>query len=73
MKRNLGIVLIVAAIALGIWGFMQHENKEPDLKLGSLEISADKEKDYPVTLFVVAGLALVVGLVLVGGGKGSPV
>lgn len=72
MKRNLGIVLIMVAVALAIWGFMQHENKEPDVKIGSLEISADKQKDYPVTLFVVAGLALVVGLVAVGGGKGRP-
>jgi hypothetical protein len=69
MKRNAGIVLIVVAIALGVWGFMQHEEKEADVKIGDVEIGVDKGKDYPVTVFVLAGVALVGGLVLMNGKK----
>ena len=43
MKRNVGIILIILGVALGIWAFMSHEDKEADVKIGDLEISADKE------------------------------
>ncbi len=67
MKRTIGIVLILAGVGLGIWGFMRHEEREPDVKIGELEIGVDKGKDYPVTVLVVAGIALVAGLVTVSG------
>jgi hypothetical protein len=62
MKRNIGIILIIVGVALGIWAFASHENKELNVKIGDLEDQRGQEKDYPVTTLVVAGLAVVAGV-----------
>lgn len=71
MKRNTGLVLILVGIALGIWAFMAHEKAEPDVKIGDLEISDHKERDYPVTTLVLAGVAVVLGVAMVAGKKAA--
>lgn len=67
MKRTIGIGLVVLGVALGVWGLMQHEQVEPDIKIGELEIGVEKKKGLPVPLLIGAGVALVAGLVLVAG------
>lgn len=68
MKRTTGILLILLGVGLGIWGFVRRD-REPDVKIGDLEIGV--HKDYPVTVLVVAGVAIIAGVVTVSGRKSA--
>lgn len=65
MKRTIGIALVVLGVALGVWGLMQYEQVEPDIKIGKLEIGAEKQEGPPVTVLVGAAVALVAGIALI--------
>jgi|GEM_PF-670394 len=71
MRRNLGILLLIAGIALGIYGFTKYDRNTADVKIGDIEISAGDRggQQQSYTLFILAGIGIVAGLVMMTGGN----
>ena len=67
MQKSIGLLLIVAAIALGYFGFKNMDEKKADIKIGEVEVTArsseTKEKGY--VLLGASALCLILGVVLV--------
>ena len=66
MKKPLGILLIIGALALGYVGYNKLEDNKTELKLGDLEITAqDKDtKQEAYVYFGLAAVALIAGLMI---------
>jgi uncharacterized membrane protein len=71
MKQTIGIVLIIAALALGYLGYDKMQNSKAGIKIGDLEISAtDKNSNKDAYLYFGLGaICLVGGMVMVSKGK----
>jgi hypothetical protein len=64
MNKIIGIVLVVVGIVFGVLAFQKHDANSADLKIGNLELSAEKKSDSSEYIFWgLAGSALVAGLV----------
>jgi hypothetical protein len=66
MKKILGLVLIVAALALGYFGFTKMQDNKAEIKIGDLELSAtDEGSNQEAYLLMGAGaVCLIAGLML---------
>lgn len=67
MKRGIGILLILVAVALGVLGVRAlDDSKSPVIELGDIEITAEDqgEKDNAYVYFGLSALGLIVGLAL---------
>ena len=65
MNRTIGIVLLVAGIAMLIWTGFTYTKKEKIVDAGPIQISADRQKSvswppYAGGILVVAGVILLV-------------
>lgn len=71
MKQVIGIILIIAAIALGYLGYDKMQNSKAGIKIGDLEISAtDKTSNESAYLLLGLGaICLLGGVVLISRGK----
>jgi len=67
MQKTIGIILIVVAFGLGYYGIKNLNQKEADVKIGDVEISAkSSESNNKGYVLVGAGIiCLAVGAVLV--------
>lgn len=71
MKQVIGIILIIAAIALGYLGYDKMQNSKAGIKIGDLEISASN-KTSNESAYILLGLGAVCllgGIVLISRGK----
>lgn len=75
MRRTIGIILLIAGIALGVYGFTKYDRNTADVKIGDIEISAGDKggQQQSYTLFILAGIGIVGGLVLMTGGRRAAV
>ena len=71
MKQTIGIILVIAALAFGYFGYTKLENSRADVKIGPLEISAsDKSSNNEAyVMFALAAISLVGGFVMLSKGK----
>ena len=65
MNRTIGIVLLVAGIAMLIWTGFTYTKKEKIVDAGPIQISADRQKSvswppYAGGILMVAGVILMV-------------
>lgn len=67
MKRVLGIILILGALALGYLGYTKMDDSSAEIQIGDLEISADDKgsQQNAYIFFGLGAVALIAGLVLV--------
>lgn len=67
MKRIIGLILIIAGIALAIVAVNRHEEDRTILDLGKVEIKQDSGPSENTTLYyVLAAVCVIGGGVLVG-------
>ena len=67
MQKSIGLLLIIAAAALGYFGFKNLNEKEAEVKIGDIKITA-KESDTKTKGYAFIGgaaICLVAGVVLV--------
>jgi hypothetical protein len=71
MKQTVGIILLIAALALGYMGFDKMQNSKAGIKIGDLEISAtDKTSNESAYLLLGLGaVCLLGGIVMISRGK----
>jgi hypothetical protein len=71
MKQTIGIVLIIAALAMGYFGYDKMQNSKAGIKIGDLEISAtDKSSNESAYLLLGLGaVCLLGGIVMLSRGK----
>lgn len=71
MKQTVGIILLIAALALGYLGFDKMQNSKAGIKIGDLEISAtDKTPSESGYLLLGLGaVCLLGGIVMISRGK----
>lgn len=71
MKQTIGIVLIIAALALGYLGYDKMQNSKAGIKIGDLEISAtDKSTSNDgYVYFGLGAICLVGGMVMLSKSK----
>ena len=70
MNRTLGIVLVVVGIVFGVLAYRTHDANTADVKIGDLELSAEKKNDSTEYIYWgLAGAALVGGLVAMATSK----
>ena len=64
MKRILSIIFIVAAVALGYYGYTKFNESSAEIKIGDLELSAEdsNSKQTSYLLFGMSAVCLIVGL-----------
>ena len=65
MKRNLGIILIIAGAVMLIWTGVSFTKKEKVVDLGPLSVSVDKKQQltwppYLGVVLLVAGIVFIV-------------
>lgn len=67
MKRNLGILLIVIGVGLGIFGFTKFDDSQSGIEIGDLEISAENQsaKNDAYVWLGLGALLLVGGIFLI--------
>ena len=58
MKQTFGIILIIAALALGYLGYDKMQNSKAAIKIGDLEISAS-DKTPNESAYLLLGLGAV--------------
>lgn len=63
MIKTVGIILVVLGIVMLVWTGFSYTQSETVAEIGSLEISADKEKSVNWSPYV-GGAVLVAGVVL---------
>lgn len=71
MKQTIGIFLIIAALALGYFGYDKMQNSKAAIKIGDLEISAS-DKSSSESAYLLLGLGAVCllgGIVMLSRGK----
>jgi threonine/homoserine/homoserine lactone efflux protein len=64
MKRNLGIILIIAGAAMLIWTGVSFTKKEKVVDLGPLSVSVDKKQQVTWPPYL-GGVLLVVGIIFI--------
>jgi hypothetical protein len=66
MKRLLGLLLILGALALGYLGYTRLQENKAEIKIGELEISAqDKQsKQEAYVFFGLGAICLIAGLTM---------
>lgn len=66
MKRLLGVVLILGALALGYLGYTKLNENKAEIKIGELEISTQsgKSKQEAYIFFGLGAVCLVAGLMM---------
>ncbi len=70
MNKTIGIVLVVVGIVFGILAFRTHDANTAEVKIGKLELSAEKKSDSTEYIYWgLAGAALVGGIVALVAGK----
>lgn len=71
MKRTMGILLLVAGIALAIYGFTKFDRNTADIEIGDLEISAGDEggQQNAYILIGVGAVAAIAGGIMLGGSR----
>ncbi len=71
MKSSVGIILIIAALVLGYFGYDKMQNSKAGIKIGDLEISAtDKSSNESAyILFGLGAICLIGGIVTMSKSK----
>ncbi|MFN7118244.1 MAG: hypothetical protein ACK4TA_15695 [Saprospiraceae bacterium] len=71
MKRTMGILLLVAGIALAIYGFTKFDRNTADIEIGDVEINAGNEggQQEAYILIGVGVIAAIAGGVMLGGSR----
>ena len=70
MNKSIGIVLVVIGIVFGVLAYRTHDANTADLKIGKLELSAEKKNDSTEYIYWgLAGAALIGGLVAMANKK----
>jgi hypothetical protein len=71
MKQTIGIILVIAALAFGYFGYTKMENSKAGIKIGDLEISAsDKSSNNEAYILIALGaVSLIGGFVMLSKGK----
>jgi len=71
MKQTIGIILIIAAIAMGYLGYDKMQNSKAGIKIGDLEISATNKtsNESAYLLLGLGAVCLLGGVVLLSRGK----
>ncbi len=70
MNKNIGIVLVVIAAIFGVLAYRTHDANTADLKIGKLELSAEKKSDSTEYMYWgLAGAALIAGLAVMATAK----
>jgi len=71
MKRTMGILLLVAGIALAIYGFTKFDRNTADIEIGDLEISAGDEggQQNAYILIGLGAVAAIAGGIMLGGSR----
>jgi len=64
MKRNLGIILIIAGAVMLIWTGVSFTKKEKVVDLGPLSVSVDKKQQVTWPPYL-GGVLLVVGIIFI--------
>ena len=66
-ENIIGIVLIVAAIALGYMGYKKWDESTKSIEVGKLELSAGKQSGKNTAYFFFGGavVALIAGVVVI--------
>ena len=64
MKRNLGIILIIAGAVMLIWTGVSFTKKEKVVDLGPLSVSVDKKQQLTWPPYL-GGVLLVVGIIFI--------
>ena len=64
MKRNLGIILIIAGAVMLIWTGVSFTKKEKVVDLGPLSVSVDKKQQLTWPPYL-GGVLLVAGIVFI--------
>lgn len=64
MKKTIGIVLIIAGIAMLIWTGFTYTKKEKIIDAGPLQVSADKQHTVNWPPYA-GGISLIGGVILV--------
>lgn len=69
MKKLLGIILILGALALGYFGYTKLEEGKAGIKIGDLEVTAqdDSSKQSAYIYFGLGALCLIGGLLVIRG------
>ncbi|MDB5255787.1 MAG: hypothetical protein JWM14_482 [Chitinophagaceae bacterium] len=63
MNKTTGIVLVVIGLIFGVLAYRTHDANTADLKIGKLELSAEKKSDSTEYIYWgLAGAALVAGI-----------
>ena len=67
MQKSIGFLLILAAFALGYFGFKNLNEKTADIKIGEVEITAKTSESKTKGYYFLGGaaLCLILGVVLV--------
>ena len=71
MKRLLGLLLVLGALALGYLGYTKLDESKAEIKIGDLEVKA-QDKDSKQSAYIYFGLGavcLIAGL-MISRGKG---
>lgn len=67
-KTLLGLLLVLAGIAVLVFGGVSYTSSETIIDVGPVEVQAEEERSLPVEP-ILAGLAIVGGLALIGVGR----
>ncbi|HKJ44858.1 MAG TPA: hypothetical protein VJ991_03430 [Balneolales bacterium] len=69
MKNFIGVILILASIGLGFWGYKKYEKSRSEISIGKLELSAQKKDSSHWIIWGAGGLSLVIGISLLASKK----
>ncbi len=70
MNKSIGIVLVVVGIIFGVLAYRTHDANTADIKIGKLELSAEKKSDSTEYIYWgLAGAALIGGIVATSANK----
>jgi uncharacterized protein (UPF0333 family) len=72
MKQTIGIILIIASLVLGYFGYDKMQNSKAGIKIGELEISAT-DKSSNESAYILLGLGaicLLGGVTMISRSKG---
>jgi len=64
MKNIIGIILILASIGLGIWGYQKYEDSRSAITIGKIELTAQKKDTTHWIIWGAGGLSLIIGISL---------
>jgi len=71
MKQTIGVILVIAALALGYLGYTKMQNSKAGIKIGDLEISAtdNSSSKEAYIYFGLGAVCLIGGMVMLSKGK----